>query len=139
MAGVFSTVGLDHWLESVVAGSLGSLASAPTASVLALAVVCFGINLVLRLRVAAPLVIVALAPIAPSLGISPWVAAIVALTACNGFLLPHQSNTYLALYHETGGRLFNHAQARPLAVLYMVLILVGLCVCMPIWHAMGLV
>jgi divalent anion:Na+ symporter, DASS family len=139
MAGVFSTVGLDHWLESIVAGSLGSLASAPTALVLALAVVCFGINLVLRLPVAAPLVIVALAPIAPSVGISPWVAAIVALTACNGFLLPHQSNTYLALYHETGGRLFNHAQARPLAVLYMVLILVGLCVCMPIWHAMGLV
>jgi CRP-like cAMP-binding protein/di/tricarboxylate transporter len=138
MSSVFTAVGLDQWLERVMAGSLAGFANSPALFVVALTLFCFGLNTVLRLMVAAPLVIVALAPVAASMGISPWVVAIVALTACNGFLLPHQSNSYLALYNGTGGRLFSHAQARPLAVLYMVLVVAGLLACTPIWHAMGL-
>jgi DASS family divalent anion:Na+ symporter len=138
MSSVFSAVGLDQWLQRVMAGSLAGFANTPALFVAALTLFCFGLNLVLRLPVAAPLVIVALAPVAASMGISPWVVAIVALTACNGFLLPHQSNMYLALYNGTGGRLFTHAQTRPLAVLYAVLVLAGLLACTPIWHAMGL-
>jgi CRP-like cAMP-binding protein/di/tricarboxylate transporter len=138
MTGVFSAVGLDQWLERVLAGSLAGFASAPALFVVVLTLFCFAINTVLRLPVAAPLVIVALAPIATGMGSSPWVVAMVALTACNGFLLPHQSNMYLALYNGTGGRLFTHAQTRPLAVLYALLVLAGLVACTPIWHAMGL-
>jgi di/tricarboxylate transporter len=138
MSSIFSAVGLDQWLARVLAGGLAGFANTPALFVVALTLFCFGLNLLLRVPVAAPLVIVALAPLAAGMGISPWVVAMVALTACNGFLLPHQSNMYLALYNGTGGRLFTHAQARPLAVLYALLVLAGLVACTPIWHAMGL-
>ena len=45
---------------------------------------------------------------------------------------------YLALYHGTGGKLFTHAQARPMAVVYAVATLVALCASVPLWRAWGL-
>jgi TRAP-type mannitol/chloroaromatic compound transport system permease large subunit len=138
MGNVFSGVGLDHWLGGVIATGFDTLAGAPIVFVLGLAIVCFALNLVLRLLVLAPLVVVAAAPVAASLGIDPWVVAIVAITASNGFLLPHQSNIYLAFYNGTNGRLFSHARARPLAVLYAALVLIGLTASAPLWQAMGL-
>jgi hypothetical protein len=66
------------------------------------------------------------------------VIGLVALMACNGFFLPYQSTTYLALYHGTNGRLFTHRQARPMAIAYGVVTLVALCASVPLWRAMGL-
>jgi hypothetical protein len=59
--------------------------------------------------------------------------------ACNGFFLSYQSTTYLALYHGTNGRLFNHRQARPMALAYGLATLLALCASVPLWRAMGLV
>ena len=62
------------------------------------------------------------------------IIGLIALMACNGFLLPYQSTTYLALYHGTNGRLFSHGQARPMAVAYGVVTLVALCASVPLWR-----
>jgi hypothetical protein len=59
--------------------------------------------------------------------------------ACNGFVLPYQSTTYLALYHGTNGRLFSHGQARPMAIAYAVVTLVALCASVPLWQGLGLI
>jgi hypothetical protein len=92
----------------------------------------------MRWQAAAPLLTISLAPVAVSSGIDPWIVALVALIACNGFFLPYQSTTYLALYHGTNGRLFTHAQARPMAIAYGVVTLLALCASVPIWRAWGL-
>jgi di/tricarboxylate transporter len=138
MSGVFAGVGLDRWLGDIVAQLLGPLAPNPVLFVAALAMLCFGLNLVVRLPAAAPLVTLAVAPVAGRVGIDPWIVVIVALTACNGFFLSHQSNAYQALYSGTAGRLFSHSQARPLAIAYYVVTLLALCASVPVWHAMGL-
>jgi Sodium:sulfate symporter transmembrane region len=70
--------------------------------------------------------------------VGPWVVAIVTLTASNTFFLPYQSTIYLALVNGTGSRLFSHAQARPVAIAFAALTLVGLLASVPIWRAMGL-
>jgi hypothetical protein len=93
---------------------------------------------VLRWQAAAPLVTLALQPVVAAAGVDPWVVAIVALVACNGFFFPCQNTSYLALFHGTGGQLFDHTQARPLAVWYAVLALLALCASVPFWRAMGL-
>ena len=138
MAELFASTGLDRWLAGLVAGMVGGLVSTPVLFVGALALVCYGLSFVLRWVIAVPVLTLALGPVASGLGIDPWVVAIVALTACNGFFLPYQTTIYLALYHGTGGQLFGHEQARPVAVAYGVLTLVGLCASVPIWRAMGL-
>jgi len=138
MPQVFAHSGLDRWLAGLVAGAVGGLAGTPLLFVGALTVVCFGLSLVLRWQAAAPLVTLALQPVAAEAGVDPWVVAIVALVACNGFFFAYQSTIYLALYHGTGGELFRHAQARPLALWYAALSLLALCLSVPAWRAMGL-
>jgi di/tricarboxylate transporter len=138
MAEVVSTTRLDAWVAAAVVGAVGGLSSAPVLFVGMLALLCMALSLVLRWQAAVPLLVLALAPVALGAGIDPWVVAIVALTACNTFFLPYQSTIYLALYTGGGSKLFSHRQARPIALAYGVLTLVGLLVSVPIWHAMGL-
>ena len=89
-------------------------------------------SLVLRWQAAAPILTIAAAPVAAAAGISPLVVAVVATIACNGFLVPYQSTTYLALYHGTGGRLFDHRLARPAALAYAAASLLALCASVPV-------
>jgi di/tricarboxylate transporter len=138
MSDVFADTQLDSWLAGIAAQTVGGLASNPVVFVAALSLLCFGLSLVMRWQAAAPLLTISLAPVGSSSGIDPWVVGLIALMACNGFLLSYQSTTYLALYHGTNGRLFTHAQARPMAVAYSVVTLLALCASVPVWRAMGL-
>jgi hypothetical protein len=138
MSDVFADTQLDKWLAGIATFLVGGLASSPVAFVAALTLLCFGLSLVMRWQAAAPLLTISLAPVGLSAGIDPWVIGVIALMACNGFFLPYQSTTYLALYHGTNGRLFTHQQARPMAAAYAVVTLLALCASVPIWRAMGL-
>ncbi|MBV9175118.1 MAG: anion permease [Chloroflexi bacterium] len=138
MSDVFADTGLDKWLAGLATESVGALASTPVVFVAALAVLCYIVTLVMRWQAAAPLLTISLAPVGAAAGIDPWIIGLIALMACNGFFLPYQSTTYLALYHGTNGRLFRHAQARPAAIAYGVITVIALCASVPVWHLMGL-
>jgi di/tricarboxylate transporter/CRP-like cAMP-binding protein len=139
MSDVFADTQLDRWLAGIATQMVGGLASTPVAFVAALTVLCFALSVVMRWQAAAPLLTISLAPVGLSAGIDPWIIGLIALTACNGFFLPYQSTTYLALYHGTNGRLFTHRQARPMALAYAVATLLALCASVPFWRAIGLV
>lgn len=143
MAGVFTQSGLDGWLAALVGRLIGGLTAWPALFVGALTLVCYAVSLVLRWQAAAPLLTIALGPVAAAAGIDPWVVALVALVACNTFFLPYQSTTYLALYYGAGGgsagRLFTHRQARPLAIAYGVAALFALVASVPYWRWLGLI
>jgi anion transporter len=139
MSDVFADTGLDRWLANLATQSVGGFASTPVLFIATLTLLCFALSVVMRWQAAAPLLTISLAPVAISAGIDPWVVALVALIACNGFFLPYQSTTYLALYHGTNGRLFTHRQARPMAIAYGVATLIALCASVPIWQAWGFV
>jgi di/tricarboxylate transporter len=126
------------WLAGLATQTVGGLSSSPVLFIAALTLLCYAVSLVMRWQAAAPLLTISLAPVALSAGIDPWVIALVALMACNGFFLPYQSTTYMALYHGTNGRLFSHRQARPMALAYGVATLLALCASVPVWRAFGL-
>jgi di/tricarboxylate transporter len=138
LSDVLAVTGVDRWLAGLVGDLTGGLARAPVMLVGGLAVLGFLASLVLRWQAAAPLLTIAASPVAAAAGFSPLVVAIVATIACNGFLVPYQSTTYLALYHGTGGRLFDHRLARPAALAYAVASLLALCASVPAWRWMGL-
>ncbi len=138
MSDVFADTQLDKWLAGIATQTVGGLASSPVAFVAALTLLCFALSLVMRWQAAAPLLTISLAPVGLTSGIDPWVIGLIALMGCNGFFLPYQSTTYLALYHGTNGRLFTHEQARPMAVAYGVVTLLALCASVPLWRVFGL-
>jgi hypothetical protein len=138
MADVFADTQLDKWLAGLATQAVGGLAGSAVLFVAALTLLCYGLSLIMRWQAAAPLLTISLAPVAVSAGIDPWIIALIALIGCNGFFLPYQSTTYLALYSGTNGRLFSHSQARPMAIAYAVATLLALCASVPLWRAMGL-
>jgi di/tricarboxylate transporter len=133
MPTVFARTQVDHWLATTVMHAVGALTSTPVLFVAILTLLCFAISLVLRWQAAAPLLTITLVPVAGAAGLTPLFVGLLALIACNGFFLPYQSTTYLALYHGTGGQLFTHAQARPAAVAYGIVVLMALCVSIALW------
>lgn len=138
MSGVFSVTGLDIWIAGSISDLVGDLATVPVLFVAALTLLCFAVSFVLRWQAAAPLITIALAPVAEAAGIHPFVVGLVALIACNGFFMPYQSTTYLAMYHGSGGTLFTHAQARPAAIAYGIVTLLALFGSVIAWRTMGL-
>ncbi len=138
LSDVLAATGVDRWLAGLVGDVTGGLAGAPVAFIAGLAVLGFLASLVLRWQAAAPLLTIAASPVAGAAGISPLVVAVVATIACNGFVVPYQSTTYLALYHGTGGRLFDHRLARPAALVYGAASVLALCASVPAWRWMGL-
>jgi di/tricarboxylate transporter len=138
LSDVLAVTGVDRWLAGLVGDAAGDLAGAPVALVAGLAALGILASLVLRWQAAAPILTIAAGPVASAAGLSPVVVAVVATIACNGFLVPYQSTTYLALYHGTGGRLFDHRLARPAALAYGAASLLALCASVPAWRWMGL-
>lgn len=138
MVGVFSSTSLDRSLASVLGGAFDGLAGNPFVFVGLLTLVCFGVSFVLRFAAAAPMLTVALAPIATSVGVDAWVVGFVALIGTSGFFLPFQSSTYQAIHQELGGGLFSHDQVRSVGLMYGALSLLALLASVPVWHLMGL-
>lgn len=135
---VFRATGLDQWIAGLFGGVFGGLTGSRVLFVAGLALIAFGLSFVLNWQAGAPLLTIVVAPIAAAAGIHPFVVGLTVLMASCGFLVPYQSNMYLALYHGTGGRLFTHAQARPAAIAYVLVVLVALCASVGPWRMMGL-
>jgi divalent anion:Na+ symporter, DASS family len=138
LATVFGHTGLDRWVANAVASAMGNLASSRVSFVVALALFCFALSFVVRWQAAAPLVTIALSPLASSAGIHPYIVGLIAVVACNGFFLPYQSTTYLALDAGTNRALFTHAQALPTAIAYAVWTVIAAILSVPVWRMMGL-
>jgi anion transporter len=138
LATVFSHTGLDHWVADAVASAMGNLASSRVSFVVALALFCFALSFVVRWQAAAPLVTIALSPLASSAGIHPYIVGLIAVVACNPFFLPYQSTTYLALDAGTSRALFTQAQAVPTAIAYAVWTVIAATLSVPVWRTMGL-
>ena len=138
MVNVFSAVKLDAWIAGLTTETMGVLTETPIVFVAVLTAISLAIGFVLRWQAAAPLLTIALTPVAVGAGWDPWTIGLIAILACNPFFLPYQSTIYLALYHGTGGKLFSHAQARPMSLVYALATLIALCASVPIWQAWGL-
>ena len=138
LATVFARTGLDRWIAERVAATAGGLLATPVVFVVALALLCFAVSFVVRWQASAPLITIALAPVASAAGMHPVIVGLIAVIACHGFFLPYQSTTYLALYAGTGGKLFTHAQALPTALAYGGWTIVAVALSVPVWRWMGL-
>lgn len=137
LATVFSRTGLDHWVAGQIAVVMGDFSSR-FAFVVVLALFCLAVSFIVRWQAAAPLVTIAIAPVASAVGIHPFIVGLIAVVACNAFFLPYQSTTYLALDAGTGRALFTHAQAAPTAIAFAVWTVAAAALSVPFWQLMGL-
>jgi len=137
LATVFTTLEIDRWLGSSLAGLIASMALGSLAFCIALALVGFALSFIVRWQAAAPLLTLIALPVAGAAGVHPFLVALIALVSTQVWFLPYQSTVYLALYHGSGEN-FSHVHARALAWLWGPLVLLSIAGSMPVWRAMGL-
>ena len=75
-------------------------------------------------------------PFAVSAGVNPFVTAFVILCAVNVFHMFYQNSTYLAGYYAAGDMVAHNKMIR-LSVAYMIISIIGLLACVPIWQMNG--
>jgi len=125
---------LAQALPPVVAWARGS----PVLTLALLFALATAARVLLSEWVAIPLLTATLVPIAPTVGLHPWVIAFVVLSAANLWSVPYQFASYLAFWSAAEGYLFSHDQVRAFSVAYVLLSLCGLLASIPVWRLLGL-
>jgi len=132
------TVGLDRVAATTVDRVFGAAQPGPLVFVLAVAGVSLLVRLVLDQDLTVVLVGVTLLPVAPRIGVDPWIVVIALLATSVAWFLPAQTLSYLVAQSASEGRLFSHAQAQRFALAYTALTLLGLALSVPYWRLLGL-
>jgi di/tricarboxylate transporter len=135
---LISSLGLDRSLADAAGRQMSGLGVGPLPFVLSVAFLTVLARLVLLPEPAVLLVTLAVLPIAPSVGVEPWVAIVTILATYLLWYIPSQTPEYLVAYSGSEGRLYSHAQARRVSFAYAAVTLAGLALSVPYWHLLGL-
>jgi hypothetical protein len=130
---------VDKIVGENAAALLGQLGLGGAAFVILAGVLTIIVKSVLAADQAILLLALALIPVATAVHISPWLAAVAILALGLSWHVPAQSPECLVAYCATHGRLYSHGQARRMAFAYEAVALAGLALCLPYWHALGLI
>ena len=129
----------DKIIGQGAAPVLAQLGIGGPAFVLLAGVLTIAVRSLLAADQAILLLSLALIPVAPAVGIHPWLAVIPILALGLSWHIPAQSPEYLVAYGASQGRLFSHAQGRRMALVYDGIALAGLALSLPYWHLLGLI
>jgi DASS family divalent anion:Na+ symporter len=138
MPAMIHHIGLDAELARALPPLVTWAHGSPVWTLTLLFVIVTVARFVLSEWVAIPLLTATLLPIAPAVGLHPWVVAFVVLSAANLWSVPYQFASYLAFWSASDGYLFAHDQVRLFSVAYALLSLGGLLASIPLWRLLGL-
>jgi len=83
--------------------------------------------------------ILSIVPLSATIGIHPFIIALVLLVSVNPWIVPYQNSIYLNMLENTEGKLFTHQQARPLACIQVGAVLLAILVAIPWWRSIGMI
>jgi di/tricarboxylate transporter len=135
--GVLHNAGIDRWVGDALV-PLARSVGGPGPLVMLLAAMVAFLRLVLPWIPATLLLSLALVPVAPRLGLSPWVAGFVVLVTANAWLHPRQSDYCRLVRDTTQGELFTDRQATIAGVALTALTLLALALSLPYWRLLGI-
>lgn len=131
-------LGIDRAAAEMLGGLLARFALGPVAFVLVVALVSILVRLAMDQDLTVLLASLTLIPVAPRIGVDPWLAVIALLATSVAWFLPAQTHSYLMALSASEHRLFSQAQARQFALAYTGLTLAALALSVPYWRLLGL-
>jgi len=138
MPAMIHQAGVDDQLASALPVLVAWAHGSPGWTLTVLFLIVTAIRFLLSEWVAIPLLTATLLPLAPALGVHPWIVAFVVLVASNVWIAPYQSSSYLAFSSASEGELFAHDQVRAFSSVSMLLTLGGILLSIPLWRLLGL-
>jgi di/tricarboxylate transporter len=139
IAEVSTLLGVDQLAAEVVGAPLAATGLSGPVFVIAIAVLMGLLRVLLVADQAVLLLALALIPIAPALGVDPFLVVVALSCMALVWYMPSQSPEYLLAYTLSEGKLYSQAQSRAIAVWFAGLVLVSLVLVMPYWRWLGLV
>jgi DASS family divalent anion:Na+ symporter len=137
MPAMIHQIGADALLARVLPPFVAWAHGSPAWTLTLLFVTVTAARVLLSEWVTVPLLTATLVPIAPAVGLHPWVVAFVVLSAANLWSAPYQFASYLAFWSASDGYLFAHDHVRAFSVAYVLLSLCGLLASIPLWRLLG--
>jgi hypothetical protein len=137
-AKVAASLGLDQLAAQLLGGFIQQVHATPVTFVLGVAIMTTLVRQVLGETQTVLMLGLALIPVAPTLGVNPWVVVVVIIAASHTWVVPTQDQAYLAAYAATEGRLYSPGQARTVAAWFVVVTLVGIAAATLYWRLLGL-
>ena len=137
--GLISASSLPNITAAAFAGLLGSVTVSEWLFLPLLAMTVYVLRLSLPLPAGLVVSILIFTPVAGTLGIHPFIVALVALVAGNPFLVPFQNAVYFNFLESTERKLFSHSQAKRYSWAQMAAALAAVVLSIPVWRLMGLI
>lgn len=135
--GVFRYGGLDRWIGDLVAPIARSVAN-PAVVILLLALLVVVVRLVLPMVPAGFLLLVALVPSAPHLGLRGWVVGFVVSVVVLTWVLPRQYEVLRMFRGLTDDEMFSDRQAFAVGLSITAVALLAILISVPYWAAIGI-
>ncbi|KAF0221778.1 MAG: ABC-type branched-chain amino acid transport system periplasmic [Geobacteraceae bacterium] len=137
--GVISASSIPGAAAASIGGIIGSITTSGWLFLPLVALTVYVLRLSLPLPAGLLVSILVFTPIAGTLGIHPFVIALVALVASNPFFVPFQNAVYQNFLESTEGKLFSHVQARRYSWAQLAAVLTAVVLSIPVWRLMGLI
>lgn len=137
-AKVAAALGVDRLASAYIGGFVNSVGTNPVTFVVGVGAVTALLRLVLGETQTILFLALALIPVAPTLGVNPWLVVLAIISCSHTWIVPTQDQAYLAAYAASEGRLYSPAQARTMGIAFVGVTLLGLAVTSLYWNAIGL-
>ncbi len=139
LATVFPALNIDKWMAAIIGPYIAPLTSNIYLFVAVTVIAIYLFRLVIVSQVATLTIFtVLLTPFAIESGINPFIPAFIILCSVNTWNVVYQNSTFLTAFYASGG-LVNFRQTVKLSISYMIISLIGLLACVPLWRFLGLV
>lgn len=139
LGNVMQTVGLTDWLRDVLKPVIGPVIGNVWIAVIVLPIVIYLTKVVVvSLISAGTLITLALVPFATQMGFSPALIVIIVTTSVNVWLLSYMNAPFLTGSAAVQDGMASRASLAKSSIGYMVINIVGLLACVPIWKLMGI-
>lgn len=136
---VFNILKINDWLVSIFSPFIAHFSGNIYLLILVLALVTYAVRIVIVSQMAyISIFMVFLVPLAVKAGINPWIVGFTIYATVNSWILFYQNPVYLTAYYAAHGDLIEHSHTIPLGLIYMVIAILGLFACVPLWQWLGL-
>lgn len=137
---VFEVLKINQWVVSIFAPVISQYVGNIYLLILVLSLITYLVRIVLVSQMAyISIFMVFLVPLAAQVGINPWVVGFILYATVNTWLFFYQNPIFLTAYYAANGDLIDHSQTVKLCLAYMVIAVLGLFACVPLWQWLGLV
>jgi CRP-like cAMP-binding protein/di/tricarboxylate transporter len=134
---VFTSLGIDTWLSSLVRGGMPAMVTSPYGFVLVLALTAFALRFFVPWMTLSTLLALVAIPMAEGLGFQPFIPVLVVLIAGDHAFLPYVNTGYAMVYFASDGELYRHEQARTPLMVESAIRVGALVASVPIWRLLG--